>query len=75
MKKIEEIKELREKLFNEFNIETDRDLVKQLKLSAKDKTKLYTWIRYQCAFAYNAGYDEGREELREDFNNLLNKKI
>ena len=49
----------------------DRDLIKQLGISDEDKSKLFLWIRYQCAYSYREGYDNGQDELKEQLADLL----
>ena len=71
MEKDEEIKTIREELHKEYNIRTDRDLVNQLGIKDEDKSKLFTWIRYQCAFSYREGFINGQEDLKYKFNDLL----
>lgn len=63
MKKNEDIKTLKQELFEKYGIKTDKDLIKQLGIKDEDKIKLYTWIRYQCAYSYNEGLDKGQEEV------------
>jgi len=69
--KSEEIKYIRKELIAKYNIKTDRDLIKQLGLTEEDKGKLFAWIRYQCAFSYREGFDNGQDELRYALNDLL----
>lgn len=69
--KSEEIKSIRKELIDKYNIKTDRDLIKQLGITEEDKGKLFAWIRYQCAFSYREGFDNGQDELRYALNDLL----
>jgi len=69
--KSEEIKYIRKELIDKYNIKTDIDLIKQLGLTEEDKGKLFAWIRYQCAFSYREGFDNGQDELRYALNDLL----
>jgi len=69
--KSEEIKSIRKELIDKYNIKTDRDLIKQLGITEEDKGKLFAWIRYQCAFSYREGFDNGQDELRYAINDLL----
>ncbi len=64
MKHDDKIKELKQNLL-EYDINTDRDLVKQLGLSDEDKRKMFAWIRYQCEFSYKEGYENGQRDLKE----------
>ena len=65
MKHDDNIKELKQNLLDQYGIDTDRDLVKQLGLSDEDKGKMFAWIRYQAAFAYREGYENGQRDLKE----------
>ena len=69
--KSEEIKTIRKELIDKYGIKTDRDLIKQLGVTEEDKGKLFAWIRYQCAFSYREGFDNGQDELRYALNDLL----
>lgn len=64
MKHDDKIKELKQNLL-EYGINTDRDLFKQLGLTDEDKSKVLAWIRYQAAFAYKDGYENGQRDLKE----------
>jgi len=58
------IKELKSLLVCKFNINTDRDLLKQLNITNDiDKQKLFLWIRYQQAFSYREGYDNACTDI------------
>jgi hypothetical protein len=37
----------------------------------EDKSKLFAWIRYQCAYSYREGFDNGQDELKEQLADLL----
>jgi hypothetical protein len=74
MKKDEEIKTLKQELLEKYNIKSDRDLIEQLGIQYEDKNKLFTWIRYQCAYSYNEGFDNGQEDLKYDISELLRPK-
>jgi hypothetical protein len=63
--------EIRKELIDKYNIKTDRDLIKQLGITEEDKGKLFAWIRYQCAFSYREGFDNGQDELKYAINDLL----
>ena len=65
MKHDDNIKELKQNLLDQYGIDTDRDLVRQLGLSDEDKRKMFAWIRYQCAFSYKEGYENGQRDLKE----------
>jgi len=67
----EEIKTIRKELIDKYNIKTDRDLIKQLGIVEEDKEKLFAWIRYQCAFSYQEGFDNGQDELKYAIKDLL----
>lgn len=60
----ERIKIMKRELFEKYNIETDRDLIKQLGIKEEDKEKLFYWIKYQCEYSYRDGYNIGQDELR-----------
>lgn len=66
----EEIVNLKQELLDKYSISMDRDLIKQLGISNENKSKLFLWIRYQCAFSYREGYKNGNLEYIE---NELNK--
>lgn len=75
MNKTEEIKSIKQELIDKYNIKTDRDLLTQLGITDDtDKMKLFTWIRYQNAFSYREGFDNGQDELKYDIANLLKPK-
>ena len=65
MRNDEEIKTIKQELLEKYNIKTDRDLIQQLGIQDEDKSKLFAWIRYQCAYSYREGFDNGKEELKE----------
>jgi len=65
------IQEIKQELLDKYNIVTDRDLIKQLGVKNEDKGKLFAWIRYQCAYEYRDGWNDGREELKEQLSKLL----
>lgn len=67
----EEIKAIKAELKEKYNIETDRDLVKQLGIEYDDKSKLFLWIRYQCAFSKREGYERGQDDLKHQLADLL----
>ena len=69
--KSEEIKSIRKELIDKYNIKTDRDLIKQLCITEEDKGKLFTWIKYQCAFSYQEGFDNGQDSLKYKLRELL----
>jgi len=69
--KSEEITTIRKELKEKYNIETDRDLIKQLGIEEEDKSKLFAWIRYQCAFSYQEGFDNGQDSLKYKLRELL----
>jgi hypothetical protein len=69
--KSEEINALKKELLQNYNIKTDRDLIKQLGIKEEDKAKLFAWIRYQCAFSYREGFDNGQDELRYSIRDIL----
>ncbi len=69
--KSEEIVAMRKELKEKYNIETDRDLIKQLGIKGEDKSKLFDWIRYQCAFSYQEGFDNGQNSLKYKLHELL----
>ena len=71
MRNDEEIKTIKQELIEKYNINTDRDLIQQLGISDEDKSKLFLWIRYQCAYSYREGYDNGQEEFKEQLADLL----
>ena len=74
MKKyLKKINKLKQKLISEYSIESDRDLIKQLGIREEDKDKLFTWIRYQGAYDYRNGFEDGQEEFREKINLFINK--
>ncbi len=71
MRNDEEIKTIKQELLEKYNINTDRDLIKQLGIQDEDKSKLFTWIRYQCTYSYREGFDNGQDELKEQLADLL----
>ena len=71
MKNDEEIKTIKQELLEKYDIKMDRDLIKQLGISDEDKSKLFLWIRYQCAYSYREGYDNGQDELKKQLADLL----
>lgn len=60
----EEIKAIKAELKEKYNINSDRDLIKQLGIEDEDKSKLFLWIRYQCAFSKREGYEQGQDDLK-----------
>lgn len=71
MTKAEEIKAIKAELKEKYNIDTDRDLIKQLGIEDEDKSKLFLWIRYQCAFSKREGYERGQDDLKYQLAELL----
>jgi hypothetical protein len=71
MRNDEEIKTIKQELLEKYDIKTDRDLIKQLEIQEEDKEKLFAWIRYQCAYNYREGYDNGQDVLKEQLADLL----
>ena len=71
MRNDEEIKTIKQELLEKYNIKTDRDLIQQLGIQDEDKSKLFVWIRYQCAFSYREGFDNGQDEIKEQLADLL----
>ena len=71
MRNDEEIKTIKQELLEKYNIETDRDLIKQLGIQGEDKSKFFAWIKYQCAFSYKEGFGNGQNELKEQLADLL----
>ena len=71
MKNDEEIKTIKQELLEKYNIKTDRDLIQQLGIQDEDKSKLFTWIRYQCAYSYREGFENGQEDIKEQLTDLL----
>lgn len=69
------IQELKQELFNKYGIVTDRDLIRQLGIKDEDKDKLFAWIRYQCAYEYRDGWNNGREDLKEQLTEFSLKKM
>lgn len=69
--KTEEIETIRKELKESYNIETDRDLIKQLGIQDEDKSKLFAWIRFQCAFSYQEGFVNGQDSLKYKLKELL----
>jgi hypothetical protein len=64
---IQKIKSLHQKLVDEYQIHTDRDLFKQLKIKKKkDKKKIFAWINYQSQFSYGDGYQQAIEDMNLD---------
>lgn len=74
MKNDEEIKTIKKELLEKYDIKMDRDLIKQLGISDEDKSKLFLWVRYQCAYSYREGYDNGQDELKEQLAYLLKSR-
>jgi hypothetical protein len=74
MKNENKIQELKQELLDKYNIATDRDLIRQLDIKDEDKGKLFAWIRYQCAYSYREGFDNGQDELKEQLADLLRPK-
>lgn len=72
---LKDINIIKTELLENFAIKSDRDLVKLLGIKEEDKTKLYLWIEYQCAYSYNEGHLNGQEELKDALKELsLEKK-
>lgn len=69
--KAEEITIIKKELKDKYNIETDRDLIKQLGIDEEDKSKLFAWIRYQCAYSYQDGFNNGQDSLKYKLCELL----
>ena len=66
------IQEAKNRLVDEFGIETDRDLFAQLGITDNDdKRKIFAWITYQNAFSYREGFDDGQDSLRDSLQKLL----
>lgn len=66
------IQEAKNRLVDEFGIETDRDLFAQLGITDNDdKRKIFAWITYQNAFSYREGFDDGQHSLRDSLQKLL----
>ena len=74
MRNDEEIKTIKQELLEKYNIKTDRDLIQQLGIQDEDKSKLFAWIRYPCAFSYREGFDNGQDEIKEQLQTTLSKK-
>lgn len=62
MRNNDEIKRIKQELIEKYNIKTDRDLIQQLGIREEEKSKLFAWIRYQCAYSYREGFENGQEE-------------
>jgi len=62
---------IKESLKSRFNISSDRDLLVQLGIKPEDKEKLFLWIKYQNAFSYAEGYENGQENLKFEINNQI----
>lgn len=71
MKNENKIQELKQELLDKYNIANDS---RQLGIKDEDKGKLFAWIRYQCAYEYRNGWNEGRENLKEQVAELLTPK-
>lgn len=71
MENDKEIKKIKQELLEKYNIKTDKDLIQQLGIEDKNKNKLFAWIRYQCAYSYREGFNNGKEELKEQLVCLL----
>lgn len=71
MKHQEKINKIKQELLDKYNISSDRDLVKQLGIKPDDKSKLFAWIEYQCAYSYREGHTNGQDELKYELKNLL----
>lgn len=65
------IQELKQELRDKFNISNDRDLIKRLEIKDEDKGMLFAWIRYQSAYEYRDGWNNGREDLTDQIVELL----
>lgn len=61
----EEIKKIEQELLEKYNIKTDRDLIQQLGITVENKSKLFAWIRYQCAYSYREGFKNGQDKLTD----------
>ena len=72
-KQDDKIQQLKQQL-RDYNIATDRDLIKQLGIKFEDKEKLFCWIEYQSAFEYRKGWNEGRIDLKQQFYELMDWK-
>ena len=66
MKNDEEIRKLKEELFEKFGIKTDTDLIKQLGIKEDDKSKLFAWVKYQCAYSFRDGLRNGKKESKKN---------
>lgn len=61
---MESPKDLKAELIGTYGIHTDRDLFEQLGINNEDDIKkLILWIRYQRAFSYRDGFNEGTKSL------------
>jgi len=61
---MESPKDLKAELIGTYGIHTDRDLLAQLGITnEEDKKKLFLWIRYQAAYGYRDGFNEGTSSL------------
>jgi len=70
---MEDIGIIAQELKDEWNITTDRILLQQLGITSEvDKKKLFAWIKYQCAFSYNEGYENGQDSKVLQFKDLMN---
>lgn len=67
----EEIKAIKAELKEKYDIDTDKDLIKQLGIDEANKSKLFLWIRYQCAFSKREGYEIGQDDLKYQLAELL----
>lgn len=74
MKNNEEIQTIKAELVEKYGINTDRDLIKQLGIEDDDKSKLFLWVRYQCAFSKREGYENGQDDLKYQLAELLTPK-
>lgn len=66
-----EIKQLKQKLVDNWQIHNDRDLIKQLEIKDTDREKLHTWTNYQSAFAYRDGYDAAVFDFLEQLDEFI----
>lgn len=56
--------DLKAELIEKYGIRTDRELLALLGITNdEDKKKLFLWIRYQRAYAYREGYQNGTKLL------------
>lgn len=60
---------LREEIRAKHGVRSDRELFKLLNIEGDAKTKILDWITYQCAYAYNSGYDNGIDDAQDTRDN------